>query len=86
MKKDDDEYQYILGAEGLNMIKPGDLVQWTELGPGQKTGLVRKTYIRQVGGRDVAYAEVLTGDATSRTAIVEEKLIASLRIISNRKE
>jgi hypothetical protein len=88
MKEDKDGYHYILGAEGLKAIDIGDLVKWPDLSSpnSAKTGVVKSKYIRQVGGRSVAYAEVSTTDDLGRHQIIKEVLIASLYVISNRKE
>jgi len=88
MKEIKDEYDYILGAEGLKVVNIGDLVEWSALRSqnNTKTGVVKSKYIRQVGGRSVAYAEVLTTDDLGQHQLIKEVLIASLYVISNRKE
>jgi hypothetical protein len=80
------EHDYILGSDGLQTINVGDLVRWSVLNIGIKTGIVKSKYTKHVGGRDVAYAEVLTADKLHRRQLVVEKLIANLRVVSNSKE
>lgn len=86
MKECDDEYFYILGADGLKTINVGDLVSWSEMPAGVRRGIVKSKYVKQVGGRNVAYAEILSMNHDIGSHTIEEKLIASLYVMSSRKE
>ncbi len=75
------------GSSALSDFAIGDLVTWKKLGNSSKFGIIKEVYLRNIGGRPVAYARVFLLHDSEKIAHLceEEVIIMNLKLLSKRE-